>query len=145
VTNYSCCTVSWPCVHLYTYRVAFRSDVRNTYMYFRNVIFRGIIATEKYCFAQLLLNVVAYIPYRIGAFSRRHGKLSGILGFHMTLQKWRGVNSKTKHSYQSESIVRFMYYLCVWWQIHGISYYFLTPVQHKHQYIWGWSPVRFTV
>jgi hypothetical protein len=63
-----------------------------------------------------------------------------ILGFPMTSQKWQGVNSKTKHSYQSESIVRFMY----WWQIRGISYHFLTPVQHKHRYIWGWPPVRFT-
>ena len=34
-----------------------------------------------------------------------------ILAFHMTSQKWQGVNSKTKHSYQSELIVRFM-----WWQ-----------------------------
>jgi hypothetical protein len=47
-----------------------------------------------------------------------------------------------QHSYQSESIARFIYYPCVWWQIHGISYHFLTPVQHKYQYIW--PPVRFT-
>ena len=24
--------------------------------------------------------------------------------------------------------------------IHGISYHFLTPVQHKYQHIWGWPP-----
>ena len=31
--------------------------------------------------------------------------------FHKTSQKWLGggVNTKTKHSYQSESIARFMY------------------------------------
>ena len=37
------------------YRIAFRSDVKkHLSVPFRNAIFRGIIATERCCFAQLL-------------------------------------------------------------------------------------------
>jgi hypothetical protein len=49
-----------------------------------------------------------------------------------------GVNSKSRHSHQSELIVHScMCWPCVWWQIHAISHHLLNPVQHKHQYILG--------
>ena len=60
------------------YQIAFRSDVKkHLSVPFRNAIFRGIIAKERCCFAQLLK--VVYNPYRIGAFSRHYRKLSGIV------------------------------------------------------------------
>ena len=60
------------------HRTAFRGDVKkHLSVPFRNAIFRGIIATERCCFAQLLK--VVYIPHRIGAFSRHYRKLSGIV------------------------------------------------------------------
>jgi hypothetical protein len=37
---------------------------------------------------------------------------NAILGFHMTSQTWRGVNSKTKHSYQSDWVSR-LFVLCI--------------------------------
>jgi hypothetical protein len=52
------------------------SDVKNTYrsVPFRYAIFRGIIATERCCFADSLSFWKLYIPYRIGAFSCCYGK-----------------------------------------------------------------------
>ena len=68
----------WMADYVYTlHRIASRRDVKkHLSVPFSNAIFRGIIATERCCFAQLLK---VYIPYRIGAFSRRYGKLSGMV------------------------------------------------------------------
>jgi hypothetical protein len=69
--------ILWLRLHLYTeYTVAFGSDVRNTYPAYllgRLSIFRGTIATERCCFAQLLkvVHSVSPLPHRIGTFSLR--------------------------------------------------------------------------
>ena len=48
------------------------------------------------------------------------------------------------HSHQREIAFRCMCWPCVWQQICAISWDFFTPVQHNHQYILGWPPLRLT-
>ena len=55
-----------------------------------------------------------------------------------------GVNSKSMHSYRREIVFHCMCWLCVWQQICAISWDVFTPVQHNHQYILGWPPLRLT-
>ena len=73
------------------YLVVFRSDVRNTSpirTFYRNAIFRRIIATEKCCFAQLLKVVHSVFPYRIGAFSRRYAESYPVYIYGASVVKW---------------------------------------------------------
>ena len=61
---------------------------------------------------------------------------------------WRhnftGANSKSMHSHRREIVFHCMCWPCVWQQICAISWDFFTPVQHNHQYILGWPPLRLT-
>jgi hypothetical protein len=73
------------------YRVVFRSDVKNTSpirTFYRNAIFRRIIATEKCCFAQLLKVVHSAFPYRIGAFSCRYAESYPVYIYGASVVKW---------------------------------------------------------
>jgi hypothetical protein len=74
------------------------------------------------------LNIFAVISIGLG-FIWRHKSDGG-----STLKQ----NTVTRVS----RLLIYVFALCLV-AIHGISYHFLTPVQHKHQYIWGW-PIRFT-
>jgi hypothetical protein len=54
------------------YGITFRSHVKKSISVpIKNAIFRGIIATERCCFAQLLK--VVYISYRLGALFAGYG------------------------------------------------------------------------
>jgi hypothetical protein len=68
------------------YQIAyFCSDVKNHLSVpFKNAIFRGIIATETDVVSPGFWKL--YIPYRIGAFSRRHWKLSGLIVYKRSLR-----------------------------------------------------------
>ena len=55
-----------------------------------------------------------------------------------------GINSKSMHSHRREIVFHCMCWPCVWQQICAISWVFFTSVQHNHQYILGWPPLRLT-
>ena len=55
-----------------------------------------------------------------------------------------GVNSKSMHRHRKEIVSHRMCWSCVCQQICAISWDFFTPVQHNHQYILGWPPLRLT-
>ena len=51
---------------------------------------------------------------------------------------------KSMHSHRREIVFHCTCWPCVWQQICAISWDFFTPVQHNHQYICGWPPLRLT-
>ena len=55
-----------------------------------------------------------------------------------------GVNSKSMHSHRREIVFHCMCWPCVWQQICAISWDLFTPLQHNHEYILGWPPLRLT-
>ena len=67
-----------------------------------------------------------------------------ILGFHVTSWISLGVNSKSIHSHRRQIVFYCRCWPCVWQQIRAISWDFFTSVQHNHQYILGWPPLRLT-
>ena len=86
-------------------------------------------------------------PGILNLFLENPGKLRNWAGYSWVSRDviiLLGVNSKSMHSDLREIVFHCMCWPCVWQQMCAISWDFFTPVQHNHQYILGWPPLRLT-